>query len=382
MIPILTHICFQGERFYAYDDKAATVVELATGINCGVRGDKLISMLKPISGKIKLKQEGAHVAIVGRDSASGSMYKASLAALSEDAYVYEDPSHRGVAHSWIGLTDELIAALLLAYESVSQNAMDIDWSGVNILFDGDDTVKVCACDNMNCVTISVTTTLGHVLGGATKRIIVPRATVAQIKRVYSTMKDKDVPDQRRLMVSDKHVAARFKSSSAELPDVKVVSKLIKSDIAFDFEGTVEKYLAQAGEWCPMPNKGGGISVSVSRALAACDGDDEATLKVQATGKKLMMTVEASGSQMEDQHKLQGDPGDGLVSVDPKHVARFVDVADDFTIANGKALCFRRGDGDFFMVGSKAGKRSKRPAEDTLRATEDIPRASSRARRVA
>lgn len=367
MIPVLTHICFVDDgsgdgsaNLYAFDDKAATVVNMSTGLNCGVRGDQMIKMLKPYKGDVLLVQQAEAVSMKGRD-ASGSLYQATLAALSDESFVYEDPRNSGPGLS-VPLTDDLIDALIMASESVSQNAIEVDWSGVNLLFD--DGVTVCAFDNMTCVVIAFPDlAVEKMLKGIKGRVIIPRPTIAQIKRVYTSVKEKDNADERRLFISDQHIAAQFRSRSSEVPDVKVVSKLIPSELPFDFIGVCNGYLDQATAFADLPSGSGDkrFESSIKRAVAACEGDEDARLRISVDGTELVLSVDAARSRLDDRHKLKQVPGDAAVSVNPEHVERFLAVAQQFSIVPNKAICFNRGD-DYYIVAEKSVSRKSRKKE--------------------
>lgn len=370
MIPILTHVCFQGDRFYAYDDKAATVVKMRTGLRCGVRGDTLISMLKPLRGEIKLEQADGMVTIKGKNNGTGSVYTSSLATLPESTYLYEDPEHRGSNYSWITLTEDIVAALELASESVSRNAMDVDWSGVNLVVDEDGSLVVCACDNMTVVTIKFPDrSLLHENEGMHDRVIVPLPGLSQLKRVFSSMRDKDEGKERRLILSQSFMAAEF-SGSGGTPDVKVISKLVKSVKPFDFIGLRDKYMEDANKWSDLPlGKSGGFLGSLDRALAACRSDETALLRISVTDDELAMSVDAQTSLMHDVHKLESTrnpPGDAAVSIDPKHLARFANTATRFAIVHNKALCLRNED-SYFIIG---GITPKTPSKKKSKRDED------------
>ena len=86
-MPALTCFCFEENRVYAYDDACATVVTLEHNLNCGIRGEVLLSLCQSSPGKFDIVQEGESCILV--DTESNSTFK--LPFIGPEQFVFDWP---------------------------------------------------------------------------------------------------------------------------------------------------------------------------------------------------------------------------------------------------------------------------------------------------
>lgn len=344
-LPILTCFAFEGESFHAYDDRCATVVSLDTGLNCGIRGDKLIELIKTYRGDITLSATDDEVTVKRK----GSTIR--LPCMPPDTFIYTAPDQRKLGGFSFPMSDAFVDALLLANESVGRDSLRPDWAGV-ILIIKQNSVQLYATDNMTVVAIKFPDLTPKVINGGTDaRIIIPRSTIAQIGRVHSGMK---TPKTRTLLVTEKYVTARFGAEEG-FPDVRVVSKLIPSEEAFDFAKLVKSYTGDAGTFVPVPrnrerNEDERFAASVKRAAVLCGSMSKSHMQLRIEGNILRMDCVGEFGELADRYTLPEAPGDASIKVDPSYVQRFLDVAETFAINDQKALCFAHGDSHYLVGG--------------------------------
>lgn len=299
-VKVLTHFCFTDKQFYAWNDRAATIVDLDTGLNCGLRGDSLLDVTKTFQGDVRFAEEENGVRIrCGRSNVL-------LPSLTAAAYVFERPELEDPAT--LELTGEMIEAFDQCNDSVHKDSLKPAIGGVTVEFDGDD-MYLRSTDNMTVVSIRFPD-VGVDGGGA---IIIPKATVNQIVKVYNDLKS-DL-DSCTLRFDDRYVEITFIGKLK----VVVVSKLIREQ-PFHFADLVDKIMATATDSLSLPDSFDG---TVTRA-AALVGTDQSS-RIQFALKDRTLTINSVGQygKTETISRLDEEFDEATVSCDPKLVARFV-----------------------------------------------------------
>jgi hypothetical protein len=90
-------------------------------------------------------------------------------------------------------------------------------------------------------------------------------------------------------------------------------------------------------------------ISLSRAVAACKGETQTEFRIAVMNDRLTMTADYGTTQIDDTHMIDADCDKRSVVVNPLHVARYADQAEDFAIDHNRAFCMRNGR-NYFIIG--------------------------------
>lgn len=128
-MPILTHLCFDGNNIFAFNDKTAIIVEYETELTCAVPGTVLLSILEGCSDSATLTQVNNEVVIKDK----GSIIK--LPILPESEFLF-DPASLNKGELIGTMTPVIAQALAWAAKNSNEEAIRLNLSGVTIATDG------------------------------------------------------------------------------------------------------------------------------------------------------------------------------------------------------------------------------------------------------
>lgn len=127
-IPALSQFCFCGDMVYAWNDVTAIIVNLNSGLNCGLQGDTLLGILDASPDMNEEVDISVKEDIALLKMAKGNV---KLPVKLPDEFVFEVPDTEPQVK--IPLDASFIEALQLCLLCVSDNALRLNLNGVTIV---------------------------------------------------------------------------------------------------------------------------------------------------------------------------------------------------------------------------------------------------------
>jgi len=315
-VPILSHFCFVGDYVYSFNDISAVVVDLDTKLHCAVKGPPLLGILNTLGKEVALEQTDKGLMI---KSGKTLMY---LASLPESDMVFEFPAFDEDHFDVISLTPELIDGLKLCCETVGENAMDKQYTGIAFQIRKDGTLLIYSSDNVTVSRFESST----VITGKTKprTVLLPAASVRQFIDLWE---DGSKEDQRLEIYTD-WVVGQFGRGA-------VVSKLMTEEPP-DYAKVFEHVADVA--WVALPAQ---FSPTLKRAEVLSEGASNAIVEFELKENLLKLSIKAALGSFTDEMKLKAGPA-MKGKLRPASALHAAEVGEDIALTK-RCLGFRKGD---------------------------------------
>lgn len=346
--PVLANFCFMGDIVYAYNDQTAIILEEKTGLNCALHGETLLGILS-VAGtddiSVKVSDGAAHFKLK-----SGWV---KVPALDEKQFMFIFPDEEPILS--IPFTDDIATALERCLLSVSPDSVRAEFTGVSvhIVQNG---ISFFSSDNVTAMQFVPS---GKFMSRKQLSVVIPQSACSQMLKLYKgkcTLK----------------IGQKFGVFESE--EVTLVTKLIQANI--DLLQNVFKTHAVNHHFFPLPDELG-REVAKADVLLGREAVKECVLTFTAT--QVVVTAAGVLGSMEATIKLPGKSLPGTVRIEPAHVLRAIQYADQFTVNDRASLVLRQSAGGMtYLVSSKAvnapPKTSAKPPSNPneLDLEDDIP----------
>lgn len=346
--PALSHFCFEGDSFYAYNDITAVVVGLKTGLTLGIHGETLLGVLETS------RSEQVEVAIKGRTATLSGAGRVDLPTLERSDFLFSLPDEEPILSAPLG--GDIRRALEICLISVADDSLRPEFNGVTLRIGKGGTI-LFSTDNNTATRMEPRD--AKVLARKEAAVVLPRSAADLILKLF--------PKEGKPVM---HVGERIAvvEFGGEL-GVMLVTKLLGHA-----SNTLDSIFAQhcnGATISPLP-EGLPIEIEKARVLTSRNALKECLLS--ASGKKLVISVDAALGKMRTELPL-ASPMKGEVVVNPDFVARILPHVTGLDINDNRSVVFF-GEGLAHIVSAApraaaAPEVSQAPSRQTT-VDDDIP----------
>jgi len=315
-VPILSHFCFVGDYIYAYNDISAVVVDLDTDLHCAVKGPPLLGILNTLGKEVSLEQTDKGVCI---KSGKTIMY---LASLPESDMVFEFPQFDERGTTVVSLTPDIIEGLKLCCETVGENAMDKQYTGIAFSIYGSGELHIYSSDNVTVSRFISSTVITQKTGP--RLFLLPAASVRQIIDMW----EPDSTENQRIELDSNWAVGQFPSGA-------VVSKLMTEE-APDY-AKVFNNVADVS-WVTLPEQ---FSPTLKRAQVLSEGASDAIVEFELKENVLKLSIKAALGSFTDEMKLRTGPA-MKGKIRPASALHAAEVGEEIALTK-RCLGFKKGD---------------------------------------
>lgn len=305
-IPVLTHVCFNGDSLFAFDDKTAVVVFEETDIRCAVRGRVLIEMVENADEDLELSFEDNHLVLTDGSSSI------NLPALSDETFLFQMPD---LDSTEVSITGELEAmqsfleCLELASATSNEESLRPELVGVTVQAQGKDGLTLYSTDNISCTRVVA---LSPTVEGSGV-VIIPKSSCQLLGKTFRDLKEGLA--NCGIYFLKGAVLATFTTS--EGADVWVVCKTVAAKPA-DYETILESNLEE-DEYGDLPES---LEKALSRASVMFKDDYARSVQIIPTDEGLQLFCSGDYGELNVLVESEVAPVD-TVTINPDLVRRMM-----------------------------------------------------------
>lgn len=318
LLPEFSHIWFKGQHAFAFNGKLGIRVELDSGLECGVPGEVLLSLLGTSNlPETRFDFSDDNSALVLRMGRSTSR----LPILDMSRSVWPFPNNAPAGDNSIKMTDDLLRALkfMLLVEAPKQETR-VEHKGVLVWREKKSTALVAT----NSVTIALAR-LSSAFGAVN---ILPRAFVEQI------VQSCHVGD--RLCLFDDHLAAIGDG-------IELFAKVVDVDEIHDVRAIADDLRKAHPKPIPIPN---GLKIALDRAVILDDNND-AVIRLEINGDDLIVAGTLKYGELLERLQLKAKHPEARTNFSAKMVLHGLDEAESLSLSEHALLLY--GDAGIFAV---------------------------------
>lgn len=304
---MLTHVCFDGDKLFAFDDKTAVVVYEETGIQGAVRGRVLIEMVENADDEIELTADEQSLTLT---DGSSSM---SLPMLPPETFLFQMPDLDSTKVAIEGSLDEMedfLACLELAAGTSNEESLRPELVGVTIHADEGGPLLLYSTDNISCTRVSMADLSQTGKGVA----IIPKSSCQMLAKTFRDL----TPGLGRCSIYFLDGAVLATYTMTDEADVWVVCKTIPVKPA-DYETIIETYMEE-GEFGDLPE---GFEKALSRASAMFKDDYARAVQIQPTEAGFDLYCKGDYGELTVSLESEVWPDEALVTLNPDLLRRML-----------------------------------------------------------
>lgn len=325
-VPVLSHVCFRPDSFYAYNDLMAITVKLATGLHCAIPGDLLSKLVSSMSS------ESIMVTLMdGQAMVSGGRSRVKLPILEPSHFIFTAPDG-GTRLGAVMVDDDFLTGMERCLISVGNDPARPAAMGVTLVWLKEG-VSLFSTDNYSISRYTADATKYEFASDTP--VILPSAFCEQLVAMSKVFRDEEITVE---IFSD-YIMAFFGSRAS------IFSKFVLDTEPMDFDRLITKYLGDGTlVGIPIPDT---LEPAFARAMLVLD--TEKVTKVSIDEKRLMLATSTQSGDVRDQVNLvSGVPEYVEFCVNPALVSRACSVSSEM-IPKPDVLVTRGHDGKFLHM---------------------------------
>ncbi|MEO0248118.1 MAG: hypothetical protein ABIN58_00990 [candidate division WOR-3 bacterium] len=337
-IPVLTHVCFDDDKIFAFDDKTAVLVYENTGIRGAVRGRVLIEAVENADDELKLEKRGTELALV--DSTS----TLCLPMLSPETFLFQMPDLDAIDVSITAdknTVGNFLSCLELAASTSNEESLRPELVGVTIKVE-DGEINLYSTDNISCTKIVVH---GLEVEGRGE-VIIPKSSCQLLAKTFRDLAE----DLESCSFYFSKAAVLTTYLVKEKSDVWVVCKTISATPA-DYEAILEAVLENR-DYGDVPE---GLEKALSRASVMFKDDYDKLVQISPTDTGIDLYCKGGYGELKVSIESEVSPED-TVAVNPDLVRRMLDRGQAIMFCSSALALISELDGQelIYLVAYKRG----------------------------
>lgn len=317
LVPVLSHLCFDGKNVTAYDNIVAMRTRCKTEFTGALPGSLMLSMLNASAAErvvIEPNESGVQLR-VGRA-------KLKMAMLSAEDFMFRKPEYTGAPS--LVLDEKMVALFRTAVRSASASMEDSSKSGITLVFDkrltlySTDSVTLVRCKSANQVKPEL----------AGKSFIMPERFCNLMLRIGT--KELFITEQDDMVaISD---------------NVILYGRVIQGAQPEQFESVFAKCLTEGfAEIPPL----------LERCLERCRLVDNKWVTLTYEPGRLGLTSTGSNGVLEDSVKFDQGSNEVTIVTRAECVMKYLDVANGIRVSSNSVML--TGDGFQVLVAVQSNK---------------------------